>query len=120
VTVTRFEGTHAPVEGLLHGAHAHDFLVLSLVDRGAGQLCLDGRWWEVTTVVGRRTGRTVQQWITERRLAEARRLLAQTDLTVQAVAGRVGYADAGYLIRRFHAAHGVPPPQEWRGAGRSP
>jgi AraC family transcriptional regulator, transcriptional activator of pobA len=71
----------------------------------------------LTTVVGRRTGRTVQQWITERRLAEARRLLAETDLTVQAVAGRVGYADAGYLIRRFRAAHGVPP-QEWRRAAR--
>jgi AraC-like DNA-binding protein len=72
----------------------------------------------LTTVVGRRTGRTVQQWITERRLAEARRLLAETDLTVAAVAGRVGYADAGYLIRRFRAAHGVPP-QEWRRAGRA-
>jgi AraC family transcriptional activator of pobA len=279
VTVTRHEGTHGPAEGPLRGAHAHDFLVLSLVERGAGRLCLDGRWWEVTTgdllvvapgevvtpewsgdaaeaavwsalfppdaverrspgsfgswrahpllfpfvghraggvqrlsvpevdrpawarrfaeldreleerregyaeaalarltlllvelarlaadvpgslrlrddpllaavfdvierryaepislrevadavglsaghlttVVGRRTGRTVQQWITERRLAEARRLLAETDLTVQAVAGRVGYADAGYLIRRFRAAHGVPP-QEWRRAGRS-
>jgi AraC family transcriptional regulator, transcriptional activator of pobA len=72
----------------------------------------------LTTVVGRRTGRTVQQWITERRLAEARRLLAETDLTVLAVAGRVGYADAGYLIRRFRAAHGVPP-QEWRRAARA-
>ena len=41
VTVTRFEGTHGPVQGRLHGAHAHDFLVLSLVDRGAGRLCLD-------------------------------------------------------------------------------
>lgn len=279
MTVTRHDGTRGPVEGRLHGAHAHDFLVLSLVERGTGRLCLDGRWWEVTTgdllvvapgevvtpawsgdaagavvwsalfppdaverrspgsfgswrahpllfpfvghraggvqrlsvpeadrpawsrrfaeldreleerregyaeaalarltlvlvelarlaadvpgslrlrddpllaavfdvierrhaepislrevadavglsaghlttVVGRRTGRTVQQWITERRLAEARRLLAETDLTVQAVAGRVGYADASYLIRRFRAAHGVPP-QEWRRAGRS-
>jgi AraC family transcriptional regulator, transcriptional activator of pobA len=69
-------------------------------------------------VVGRRTGRTVQQWITERRLAEVRRLLAETDLTLQAVAGRVGYADVGYLIRRFRTAHGVPP-QEWRRAGRA-
>jgi AraC family transcriptional regulator, transcriptional activator of pobA len=71
----------------------------------------------LTTVVGRRTGRTVQQWITERRLAEARRLLIETDLTVQAVAGRAGYADAGYLTRRFRAAHGIPP-QEWRAVGR--
>jgi AraC-like DNA-binding protein len=73
----------------------------------------------LTTVVGRRTGRTVQQWITERRLAEVRRLLTETDLTVQAIAGRVGYADAGYLIRRFRAAHGVSP-QQWRRAGAVP
>jgi AraC-like DNA-binding protein len=71
----------------------------------------------LTTLVGRRTGRTVQQWITERRMSEARRLLADTDLTVQTVANRVGYRDAGYLIRRFRAAHGVPP-REWRHAGR--
>jgi AraC-like DNA-binding protein len=36
----------------------------------------------LTTVVGRRTGRIVQQWITERRMREARRLLADTDLTI--------------------------------------
>ena len=71
----------------------------------------------LTTVVGRRTGRTVQQWITERRMTEARRLLADTDLTVAAVASRVGYRDAGYFIRRFRAAHGSAP-QEWRRGGR--
>lgn len=69
----------------------------------------------VTTVVRRRTGRTVQQWITERRLREARRLLAGTDLTVTAVAARVGFRDAGYFVRRFRAEHGVPPGR-WRGA----
>jgi AraC-like DNA-binding protein len=71
----------------------------------------------LTTVVGRRTGRTVQQWITERRMTEARRLLADTDLTVAVVASRVGYRDAGYFIRRFRAAHGSAP-QEWRRGGR--
>ena len=70
----------------------------------------------LTTVVGRRTGRTVQQWITERRMQEARRLLADTDLTVAEIAGRVGYREAGYFIRRFRTAHGVPP-AAWRRAG---
>ena len=70
----------------------------------------------VTTVVRRRTGRTVGRWVTERRLQEARRLLAATDLTVAAVATRVGYRDPGYFIRRFRAAHGLTP-QEWRRAG---
>ena len=71
----------------------------------------------LTTVVGRRTGRTVQQWITERRMREARRLLADTDLTVAEIAPRVGYRDAGYFVRRFRTGHGVSP-AAWRRAGR--
>jgi len=71
----------------------------------------------LTTVVGKRTGRTVQQWITERRMREARRLLADTDLAVGEVAHRVGYREAGYFVRRFRAAHGVTP-VAWRRAGR--
>ena len=71
----------------------------------------------LTTAIGRRTGRTVQQWITERRMREARRLLADTDLTVGEIARRVGYREAGYFVRRFRAAHSVPP-ATWRRAGR--
>ncbi|PRY36161.1 AraC family transcriptional regulator [Umezawaea tangerina] len=71
----------------------------------------------LTTAIGKRTGRTVQQWITERRMREARRLLADTDLTVAETAHRVGYREAGYFIRRFRAAHGVTP-SAWREAGR--
>lgn len=70
----------------------------------------------LTTVVGRATGRTVQQWITERRMREARRLLAETTLTVADVAGRVGYRDPGYFLRRFRAAHGRTP-TDWRVSG---
>ena len=73
----------------------------------------------VTAVVRRRTGRTVQQWITERRMREARRLLADTDLPVAEVARRVGHREAGYFVRRFRAEHGVTP-GAWRRAGRPP
>jgi AraC family transcriptional regulator, transcriptional activator of pobA len=72
----------------------------------------------LTTVIGRRTGRTVQQWITERRMREARRLLADTDLAVVEIAHRVGYRESGYFVRRFRAAHGVTP-GVWRRAGRA-
>jgi AraC family transcriptional regulator, transcriptional activator of pobA len=72
----------------------------------------------LTTVVGRRTGRTVQQWLTERRMTEARRLLATTDLTIEAVAQRAGYRDPGYFTKRFRHSHGVAP-LEWRRAGRA-
>jgi AraC-like DNA-binding protein len=73
----------------------------------------------LTTVVGRRTGRTVAQWIAERRMREARRLLADTELAVAEIASHVGYREAGYFVRRFRAAHGVTP-GAWRRAGRSP
>lgn len=71
----------------------------------------------LTTAVRRRTGRTVQQWIIERRMTEARRLLADTELTVEAVGARTGYRDPGYFARQFRDRHGVPP-SEWRRAGR--
>jgi AraC-like DNA-binding protein len=71
----------------------------------------------LTTVVRRKTGRTVQQWITERRMREARRLLAETDLTVGAIGARIGYRDASYFIKRFRRSHGSAP-HEWRRAGR--
>jgi len=71
----------------------------------------------LATIVKRRTGRTVGQWITERRMREARRLLADTDHSIREIAVRVGYLDPGYFTRRFHAEHQMAP-QEWRQAGR--
>jgi AraC-like DNA-binding protein len=68
----------------------------------------------LTTVVRRRTGRTVGEWIVERRMAAARELLAQTDLPVAEVARRVGISDPGYFSRLFGRAHGTSP-REWRG-----
>ena len=64
----------------------------------------------LTTVMRRRTGRTVGEWIIERRMAEARRLLAETDLPVREVARLVGVADPGYFSR----THGASP-RKWRG-----
>jgi AraC family transcriptional regulator, transcriptional activator of pobA len=68
----------------------------------------------LTTVVRRRTGRTVQEWIIERRMAEARSLLTETDLPVAEVARRVGMADPGYFSRLFRRTHGASP-RDWRG-----
>src|SRR5215208_5558255 len=71
----------------------------------------------LTTVVGRKTGRTVLEWIAERRMAEARRLLVETDLPVEEVGGRVGYADSHYFVRVFRRGHGATP-LGWHRAGR--
>ena len=67
----------------------------------------------LTTIVRRRTGRTVQEWIIERRMAESRRLLADTDLPIQEVARRVGIGDPGYFSRLFRRTHGTTP-RTWR------
>jgi AraC family transcriptional regulator, transcriptional activator of pobA len=68
----------------------------------------------LTTIVRRRTGRTVQEWITERRMAEARTLLAETELPIREIAHRVGIPDAAYFSRRFRQTHDVSP-RSWRG-----
>jgi AraC family transcriptional activator of pobA len=68
----------------------------------------------LTTVVRRRTGRTVQEWIIERRMAEARTLLSNTELSVGEIARRVGMSDPGYFSRLFRRTHGASP-RQWRG-----
>jgi AraC-like DNA-binding protein len=70
----------------------------------------------LTTVVRRRTGRTVQEWIVDRRMTAARRLLAGSDLPVGEIGRRVGYPDPGYFARVFGQVHGVSPTR-WRAAG---
>ena len=71
----------------------------------------------LTTFVRRRTGRTVLEWIHERRMAEARRLLVETDESVERIGARVGYDDPTYFARRFRSAHKTTP-ASWRNANR--
>ena len=71
----------------------------------------------LTTTVRRKTGRTVQEWIAERRMAQSRRLLVETDLTVEEIGRKVGYADPVYFVRSFRRTHGATP-LRWRRAGR--
>ena len=71
----------------------------------------------LTTVVRTLSGRTVLEWIIERRMAEARRLLRETDRTVADIAEAVSYVDASYFARQFRRAHGEAP-AAWRRASR--
>jgi len=89
---------------------------LSLSDVAAGLHVSPGH---LTTAVRERTGRTVQEWITERRMIEARRLLLETDLPIAEVGRRSGYPDPGYFARVFRQAHRVTP-RAWRTASPSP
>lgn len=63
----------------------------------------------LTTVVREASGRSVVQWISERRMAEARRLLLETELEVAEIGERVGLPEPSYFVRRFHASHRVTP-----------
>ncbi|WP_433472220.1 AraC family transcriptional regulator [Spirillospora sp. CA-142024] len=72
----------------------------------------------LTTVLRRRTGRPLLEWITERRMIEVRRMLRETDLPLDAVAARTGLRDATYLVRRFRNRYGITP-QRWRRAERA-
>lgn len=49
------------------------------------------------------------RFLREVRLAEARRLLRETDRTVESVANAVGYDDAHYFSRIFTREMGIPP-----------
>lgn len=83
---------------------------LSLRDVARGLRLTPGH---LTTTVRRRTGRTVLDWIVERRMTEARRLLVETDLAVNEIARTVGFGDPGYFARSFRRANGMTP-REWR------
>jgi len=67
----------------------------------------------LTNLVQTHTGRTVKQWIIERRMAQARRLLTDTDQSIRAISEVSGYGDAGYFTRQFRQFNGVSP-QLWR------
>jgi len=69
----------------------------------------------LTDLVGRQTGKTVNLWIVERRMAEACSLLLKTDQSVDAIAEAVGYQNAGHFFRQFRKYHGTTP-QSWRKA----
>lgn len=71
----------------------------------------------LTNLVQKETGRTVKQWIIERRMLEARKLLKNTTKPVCKVAELSGYPDPGYFTSQFHRLHGISP-LTWRKSSR--
>jgi transcriptional regulator GlxA family with amidase domain len=55
------------------------------------------------------TGMSPGQWLVRQRVSRARELLEATDLTVDQVAARAGFATAASLRQHMHAAVGVAP-----------
>ncbi|MCS6959846.1 MAG: helix-turn-helix domain-containing protein [Pseudanabaenaceae cyanobacterium SKYGB_i_bin29] len=67
----------------------------------------------LTSMVQQATGKTVNQWITEYRMAEARLLLLKTNQSIQQIAMSVGYKSVEHFIRQFRQNHNQTP-QVWR------
>lgn len=61
----------------------------------------------------RRTGYSPWQWLLHQRLVRARRLLCGSDLTLEAVAGQLGFSSAFHLSAAFKQRYGVSP-DRWR------
>lgn len=72
----------------------------------------------LTDLVRRETGKTVLCWIVERRMVEARRLLLETNQSVEQIAEAVGYLDRRHFGRQFLRFHDTTP-QTWRKSHRN-
>jgi YesN/AraC family two-component response regulator len=67
----------------------------------------------LTNRVAKITGETVNGWIVKRRMSAARRLLQETDHTIEQIASALGYQNACHFSRQFRQHHNIPP-QSWR------
>ena len=72
----------------------------------------------LTDLVRRNTGKTVLTWITERRMAEARKLLLETNQSIEQITEAVGYFDRRHFSRLFLRFH-KSTPHSWRIANQS-
>jgi AraC-like DNA-binding protein len=55
------------------------------------------------------TGIPLHGYILQRRLANARALLADTEIPIKAIAETLGYKDVYFFTRQFRQIVGVPP-----------
>ncbi len=67
----------------------------------------------LTSLVRRLTGKTLYQWIVQRRMFQARCLLLSTELAVCKIAEAVGYPDTGHFVKHFRQIH-KKPPKSWK------
>ncbi len=71
-----------------------------------------------TTLFRESTGQTVRQWVEQRRMDKARRLLAETDLPMKAIAFDLGFASQAVFSTAFRRCAGVSPSTYRASCGR--
>ncbi|MEL6385418.1 MAG: AraC family transcriptional regulator, partial [Cyanobacteria bacterium J06626_18] len=62
-----------------------------------------------STVIKRKTGKTVNTWITEKTIAEAQALLSRSPQPIQQIAYQLGFKDAPHFSRFFKKQTGLSP-----------
>lgn len=67
----------------------------------------------LTDLVRRMTGKTVNDWIIERRIAEAKYLLLETDKSIESIAFEIGYQNLNHFYHQFRN-HCHQTPRSWR------
>jgi two-component system response regulator YesN len=92
---------------------AIEFLNEKLYDPGLAPSCVARHVgleaWQFCRRFKMVTGMTCNEFIAEKRMQEARKLLARQDLLIKEIAFRVGFADANYFSRRFRRVVGTSP-----------
>lgn len=73
---------------------------------------------QFTRLFREETGSTPRDWLESRRMDLARQLLTMSDLTLRAIASRIGFESEFYFSRRFRQATGLSP-SEYRAKHRS-
>lgn len=69
----------------------------------------------LTRVCNQTCGRTASELLAERKISEARRLLADTSAPIKEIAQALGYASPAYFTRTFHARTGRTPKEFRKG-----
>lgn len=62
-----------------------------------------------SNMVKQKTGKSFVEHVDERRMREARELLAQTDISLEEIINRVGYSSKSFFYKRFNKYYGETP-----------
>lgn len=97
-------GLAASVAELINASYSDPGLSLPYISQKVGYAAN-----YLSTVFKKNTGISVVQYITQRRMLEAKRLLTERSMQVNQVCQRVGYSNPFYFSRRFKQFYGFAP-----------
>ncbi|MGL5804077.1 MAG: response regulator transcription factor [Xenococcaceae cyanobacterium] len=69
----------------------------------------------LTRSVKKQTGKPINSWIVERRMAEAESMLKNSNCSIEKIAETIGYQNINHFFRQFRQYHNTTP-QGWRNA----